>query len=106
LLRPIAVESATSSPPPTNSGIPPLTTDRRDGAGKNGQHGRPAPPSLKEQLQDFKDDLAELKANQGSKKQKDEITKKINNIQQKIDRMPKGENHSMKAKGTGGGRSR
>jgi hypothetical protein len=78
----------------------------RHGGGKNSAHGRSAPPSLEAQRDQYKQALAELKVNQGSKQDKAELEKKIINTQRKIDQMPKGENHSQKAKGSNGGRKR
>jgi RHS repeat-associated protein len=98
--------------PPLDHHVPVFNSDnqeddgRRDGAGKNGQHGRPAPPSLDKQLEDYRIDLANLRANQGSKKEKDKLNKAIINIQKEIKQAPKGENHNQKAKGSNGGAKR
>jgi RHS repeat-associated protein len=106
-LSPNPVLQSEASPSPTSAPSPtPIGDDRRDGAGKNGQHGRPAPPSLNDQLQQKKDDLAKLKAEQGSRKAKSKLEDQIQNLQKDIDRKEKGENHRQRHPGSNGGTKR
>lgn len=67
----------------------------RHGGGKNAQHGKEKnQPSQEKQIKELEDKLR----NASGRKEKVEISNKIKNLKQEMDRRRKGENHSRKNK--------
>jgi hypothetical protein len=76
-----------------------LQSTQDHGGGKNAQHGKAEnKPSKEKQIEEYEKHLEELTRTQGSKKEKAELKRKIENVKKSMAQDKKGENHSQKAK--------
>jgi RHS repeat-associated protein/uncharacterized repeat protein (TIGR01451 family) len=96
-----SIEIPWSVPDPFGGSAPPVPPEagavaasQLSGAGRGDPHGSTSKvPGLERQIAEAEAELAELIQNQGSKKDKNRLRKKIKNLREQIGRVVKGETH-------------